>query len=160
MNPLLDLEVATLVAGQEWTRQRLEHRAQKEVDQWGGFCPQTSAGLTRRKRQRMKLMTCAGTIVLQTWRGYSTALQRWVNPTRVRWGLQPKQQISPELQSRLGTRPRWLAPMRKRRPPPRAGAPPISDNTVHALVQQLGKQARQLVLPIRSSQSPNPSFPW
>jgi len=146
MNPLLDLEVAALAAGQEWTRQRLEHRAQKEIDQWGTFCPLTGAGLTRRKRQRMKLMTCAGTIVLQTWRGYSTALQRWVNPTRVRWGLKPKQQISPELQSRLGHTATVAGSYEKAALTAARWGTPISDNTVHAVVQQLGEQARQLVL--------------
>lgn len=102
MNPLLDLEVATLAAGQEWTRQRLEHRAQKEVDQWGASCPQTGAGLARRKRQRLQLMTCAGTIVLQTWRGYSTALQRWVNPTRARWGAPAQTTDQPGVAIALG----------------------------------------------------------
>lgn len=45
---------------------------------------------------------CAGTIVLKSCRGYSVALGRWVNPTRERWGLKPKQRLSPELQSRPG----------------------------------------------------------
>ncbi len=145
MNPLLDLEVATLAAGQEWTRQRLEHRAQKEVDQWGASCPQTGAGLARRKRQRLKLMTCAGTIVLQTWRGYSTALQRWVNPTRARWGLQPKQRISPELQSRLGHAATVAGSYAKAAATAARWGTPVSDNPVHAVVQQLGEQACQLV---------------
>ncbi|MCX6930754.1 MAG: hypothetical protein NT154_47260 [Verrucomicrobia bacterium] len=103
MNALLDLEVDILAEGREWTRKRLEERAQKQVNDWGVFCPQSGQLLKFRKRQRLKLLTCVGTIVLKTWRGYSTVLGRWVNPARERWGLQSKQRLSPELQSRLGS---------------------------------------------------------
>jgi hypothetical protein len=158
MNPLLDLEVAVLAEGQEWTRQRLEHRAQKEVDQWGSFCPKTGAGLTRRKRQRLKLMTCAGTLLLKTWRGYSMALKRWVNPTRERWGLQPKQRLSPELQSRLGFTATVAGSYEKAAVTAARWGTPISDNTVPAVVQQLGEQARTRVLVDPPAPTAEPEF--
>jgi hypothetical protein len=78
MNELLNLETETLVEGREWTRQRLEQRAQKALNDWSALCPESGKLLKYRKRQRLKLMTCAGTIVLKTWRGYSPQLKRWV----------------------------------------------------------------------------------
>jgi hypothetical protein len=101
MNPLLDLEQIILIEGREWTRRRLETQAQKAVNEMGAMCPKSGQPLQWRKRQRLMLITCSGVIVLKTWRGYSPAMGRWVNPARERWGLKPRQQTSPELRSRL-----------------------------------------------------------
>jgi len=60
MNPLLSLEQTVLGEGREWTRQRLEAQAQKEIDRWANRCPQNGELLTYRKRQRLKLTTCRG----------------------------------------------------------------------------------------------------
>jgi hypothetical protein len=158
MNALLDLEVGILSEGREWTRQRLEGRAQKQVNEWGVFCPESGELLKYRKRQRLKLMTCAGTIVLKTWRGYSTVLKRWVNPARERWGLKPKQRLSPELQSRLGFTAAAVGSYQKAAATAERWGTPISDNTVHALVQQLGGQAERLVLAQPSGPAPEPEF--
>jgi hypothetical protein len=147
MNALLDLEVGILAEGREWTRKRLEDRAQKQVNDWGVLCPKSGELLKFRKRQSLKLRTCAGTIVLKTWRGYATTLGRWINPARERWGLQPKQRLSPELQSRLGFTATVAGSYQKAAATAQRWGTPISDNTVHALVQQLGEQGRQLALP-------------
>jgi len=147
MNSLLSLEVALLAEGQEWTRRQLETQAQEQVNDWGTCCPQSGELLQRRKRQRLSVMTCVGTIVLKTWRGYSCALRRWVNPARARWGLQPRQRLSPELQSRLGFTATVAGSYQKAAATARRWGTPISDNTVHAVVQQLGEQAGQVQLP-------------
>ena len=147
MNELLSLEVAILSEGREWIRQRLEHQAQKQIDDWGVFCPKSGELLQRRKRQRLKLLICAGTVILKTWRGYSRALKRWVNPTRERWGLQPKQRLSPELQSRLGYTATVAGSYQKAAATAKRWGTPISDNTVHAVVRQLGAQAGRVCLP-------------
>ena len=158
MNGLLDWEVGILAEGREWTRQRLEERAQKQVNEWGAHCPQSGAPLKRGKRQRLKLMTCTGMIVLKTWRGYSLALGRWLNPARERWGLKPKQRLSPELQSRLGFTATVAGSYQKAAATAQRWGTLISDNTVHALVQQLGGQARQLALPEPAPAAPEPEF--
>ena len=147
MNELLSLEVAILSEGREWIRQRLEHQAQKQIDDWGVFCPKSGELLQRRKRQRLTLLICAGTVILKTWRGYSRALKRWVNPTRERWGLQPKQRLSPELQSRLGYTATVAGSYQKAAATAKRWGTPISDNTVHAVVRQLGAQAGRVCLP-------------
>lgn len=147
MNALLDLEVEILTEGREWTRRRLEERAQKQINEWGVYCPKSGELLKFRKRQRLKVLTCVGMIVLKTWRGYCPALGRWLNPARERWGLQPKQRLSPELQSRLGFTATVAGSYQKAAATAQRWGTPISDNTVHAVVQQLGGQARQLTLP-------------
>jgi hypothetical protein len=136
----------------------LEERAQKQVNEWGAHCPQSGAPLKRGKRQRLKLMTCTGMIVLKTWRGYSLALGRWLNPARERWGLKPKQRLSPELQSRLGFTATVAGSYQKAAATAQRWGTLISDNTVHALVQQLGGQARQLALPEPAPAAPEPEF--
>lgn len=158
MNGLLHLELEVLAQGREWTRQRLESQAQKQVNDWGAMCPCSDQALQRRKRQRLKLMTCAGTIVLKSWRGYSEALQRWVNPARERWGLKPKQRLSPELQSRLGFTATVAGSYEKAATTATRWGTPISDNTVHAVVQQLGESAGGLVLPQPPKVAREPEF--
>jgi hypothetical protein len=158
MNALLQLEVGVWAEGREWTRQRLESQAQKQVNDWGALCPQSGQGLQRRKRQRLKLMTCVGTIVLKSWRGYSEALQRWVNPVRERWGLKPKQRLSPELQSRLGFTATVAGSYQKAAATASRWGTPISDNTVHAVVQQLGEGAGGLRLPQFPKAAGEPEF--
>ena len=65
MNALLSLEVAVLAQGREWTRQQLEGQAQKQIDDWGVYCPQSGELLKCRKRQRLRVMTCVGTFTLR-----------------------------------------------------------------------------------------------
>ena len=134
MNALLSLEVAVLAQGREWTRQQLEGQAQKQINDWGVYCPQSGELLKCRKPQRLRVMTCVGTLSLKTWRGYSGALQRWVNPTRERWGLKPRQRLSPELQSRLGFTATVAGSYQKAAATATRWGTPISDNTVHAHV--------------------------
>lgn len=158
MNALLHLEMGVLAEGREWTRQRLESQAQKQVNEWGAWYPQSGQSLQRRKRQRLKLMTCAGTIVLKSWRGYSEPLQRWVNPARERWGLKPKQRLSPELQSRLGFTATVAGSYQKAAATATRWGTPISDNTVHAVVQELGEAASGLTLPQPPKVAGEPEF--
>jgi hypothetical protein len=158
MNPLLILEQSVLAQGREWTRQRLETQAQKEVNDWGNLCPQSQELLKYRKRQPLKVMTCAGLIVLKTWRGYSAALGRWVNPARQRWGLQPKQRVSPELQSRLGFTATATGSYQKAAQTATRWGSPVSDDLIHAVVQRLGAQSAQLTLPEPQRATGEPEF--
>jgi hypothetical protein len=158
MNPLQTLEQAVLTEGREWSRRRLEAQAQKEVDQWATRCPVNGELLTYRKRQRLKLDTCAGQIVVKTWRGYSWALGRWVNPTRHRWGLQPRQRLSPELQSRLGFTATVTGSYEQAARTATRWGSPVSDDAIHACVQQLGRRAGDLVLPTPVTNTQEPEF--
>ena len=158
MNPLLSLEQNILVQGREWTRQQLATQAQKAADEWGNLCPQSGELLQRRKRQPLKIMTCSGVIELKTWRGYSVALKRWVNPVRHRWGLAPKQRVSPELQSRLGFTATATGSYQKAAQTAARWGSPVSDDLIHALVQRLGSQAALLPLPEPPRVTPEPEF--
>jgi hypothetical protein len=156
MNRLLILEQSVLAEGREWTRQRLEAQAQKEASQWGAICPESGLLLKYRKQQRLKVITCAGVIVLKTTRGFSTALGRWINPARQRWGLKPRQRVSPELQSRLAFNATATGSYEKAAATATRWGTPVSDDTVHAVVQRLGEPASVLVLPALTT--PEPEF--
>jgi len=158
MNPFLSLEQKILVQGREWTRQQLEIQAQKAADEWGNLCPQSGELLQRRKRQTLKIMTCSGMIELKTWRGYSVALKRWVNPARHRWGLAPKQRVSPELQSRLGFTVTATGSYQKAAQTAARWGSPVSDDLIHALGQRLGAQAALLPLPEPTRTAVEPEF--
>src|SRR5262245_20411314 len=134
MNPLLSLEVAALAEGQEWTRRHLETLAQNQVNDWGAICPVSGVLLKYRKRQRLKLTTCAGVITLKTTRGFSSALGRWINPTREHCGLKPRQRISPELQSRLAFNATVTGSYEKAAATAQRWGTRISDDTVHSVV--------------------------
>ena len=158
MNSLLMLEQTVLAQGREWTRQQLETQAQKEVNDWGNLCPQSQELLNYRKGQRLKVMTCSGLIVLKTCRGYSAALRRWVNPARQRWALQPKQRVSPELQSRLGFTATATGSYQKAAQTATRWGSPVSDDLIHAVVQRLGAQAAGLTLPEPERTPGEPEF--
>jgi hypothetical protein len=158
MNPLLTLELAVLEEGREWTRQRLETLAQKQVNDWGAVCPLSGLVLKYRKSQRLTIMTCAGVITLKTLRGFSTAQGRWINPARERYGLKPRQRMSPELQSRLAFNATATGSYEKAAATAGRWGTPISDDTVHAVVQQLGSRAEGLSLPPPPPPRPEPEF--
>jgi hypothetical protein len=158
MNPLLNLEVEALAEGQEWTRRHLETRAQNEVNRWSAICPVSGLVLKYRKKQRLKLTTCAGVITLKTTRGFSPALGRWINPTRERWGLKPRQRVSPELQSRLAFNATMAGSYEKAAATARRWGTAISDDTIHAVVQQLGAAAQRLTLPLPAALQSEPEF--
>lgn len=158
MNPLLSLEQSVLAEGREWTRRRLEAQAQKQIDEWGARCPRSGRLLKYRKSQRLKLTTCAGVIVLQTQRGFSDLAGGWINPARQRWGLPSRQRISPELQSRLAFNATATGSYEKAAATATRWGTPVSDDTVHAVVQRLGEPAGRWVLPEPRPSAPEPEF--
>lgn len=158
MNTLLSLELLVLGEGREWTRQRLEKLAQDELNGWAMRCPRSGEFLLYRKKQRLKLTTTSGVIMLQTTRGYSKAQERWINPTRERWGLQPRQRVSPELQSKLAFTATVTGSYEKAAATATRWGTKISDDTVHTVVQQLGTKAAGLTLPPIVPPKPEPEF--
>ena len=119
----------------------MEVRLQAEVDSWGSLCPRSQQPLEKRKRQRLTLNTCVGKIVIRSWRGYSPAAKKWLNPARQRWGLKARQQTSPELEARLGFTATQTGAYQKAAVLACRWGTPVSDDLVHAVVQRLGEQA-------------------
>ncbi|MGH6628145.1 MAG: ISKra4 family transposase [Burkholderiales bacterium] len=152
------LELQALDQGREWTRQRLERLAQDELNGWAMKCPQSGQLLLYRKSQRLKLTTTAGVIILKTTRGYSKAQGRWINPTRQRWGLKPRQRVSPELQSKLAYTATVTGSYEKAAATATRWGTQVSDDSVHAVVQQLGAAAQGLILPAIPPPKPEPEF--
>lgn len=158
MNSLMSLEWLALSEGREWTRKRLEKLAQDELNGWAMNCPQSGERLLYRKRQRLKLTTTAGVIILKTTRGYSQTQGRWINPTRERWGLKPRPRVSPELPSKLAFTATVTGSYEKAAATATRWGTKISDDTVHAVVQQLGAAAEVLTLPPIVPPKPEPEF--
>lgn len=158
MNTLMSLELLALAEGREWTRKHLEQLAQNELNGWAMRCPQSGELLLSRKKQRLKLMTSAGVIILKTTRGYSKAQSRWINPTRERWGLKARQRVSPELQSKLAFTATVTGSYEKAAATAARWGTKVSDDTVHAVVQQLGASAQDLTLPPIAPPKPEPEF--
>ena len=81
-------------------------------------------------------------------------------PDRIgpRWGLKPRQRISPELQSRLAFNATATGSYEKAAATATRWGTPVSDDTVHAVVQRLGQPACALVLPLPKLLTPEPEF--
>ena len=158
MNPLLQFEKDVLVEGREWTRQRWEGRLQAEVDRGGRLCPRSQQPLEKRKRQRLTLNTCAGKIMIRSWRGYSPAAKQWLHPARERWGLKARQQTSPELEARPGFTATQTGAYQKAAVLACRWGTPVSDDLVHAVVQRLGGQVPALALPTPAVPAQEPPF--
>lgn len=158
MNSLMSLELQALNEGREWTRKRLEKLAQDQINGWAMNCPQSGELLLHRKKQRLTLTTTAGVIILKTTRGYSKAQGRWINPTRQRWGLKPRQRVSPELQSKLAYTATVTGSYEKAAVTAARWGTKVSDDSVHTVVQQLGAASEDLTLPPICPRKPEPEF--
>ena len=121
-------------------------------------CPQSGELLLYRKKQRLKLTTTSGVIILKTTRGYSKAQGRWINPTRERWGLKPRQRVSPALQSKLAFTATVTGSYEKAAATAERWGTKVSDDTVHVVVQQLGAATEDLTLPPIVPTKPEPEF--
>lgn len=147
MNFLKSLEENVLSEGREWTRLRLETQAQAEADRRGAVCPESGCLLKYRRTQTLTLITCVGKITLHAQRGYSQALRRQVYPLREFWGLLPKQRISPQLESKLVYTASATGSYNKAASVADCWGTSISDDTVHAVVQRVGRRANAVLLP-------------
>lgn len=147
MNPLKDLEAEVLEEGREWTRQRLQGRMQAQAKKLGAICPDSGCLLKYRKTRALTVLTCVGEITIEATSGFSKALDRRVHPVREYWNLAPHQRISPELEDRLAYTATQTGSYQKAALLAERWGTPISDDSVHAVVQRLGEAAEAIELP-------------
>lgn len=147
MNRLKELEAEVLEEGREWTRQRLKCRMEAQAKELGAICPDSGCLLKYRKTRPLTLLSCVGEITIEATSGFSKALGRRVHPAREYWNLAPHQRISPELEDRLAYTATQTGSYQKAALLAERWGTPISDDTVHAVVQRLGEAAEAIELP-------------
>lgn len=89
----------------------------------------------------MHLRTAVGVVELRVWHGLDPASQRWGCPLRQHWGLSAHQQLSPGLQDRLAFTVTATGTYEQAAAVAVKWGSPVTDATLHALVQQLGARS-------------------
>ncbi len=148
MNPLQQIERHILKQAQEWARVTLEQHLQKQAEQVAMVCPKSGERLFNTRWRKMTLRTVSGTVRLRVKTGYSQRQRRWLNPIRQGWDLQPYQQVSPELQARVGETATLVPTYEGAVQAARCWGCQVSDDLIHRHVQDLGRKAAALMLPL------------
>ena len=149
MNPLQQTERAVLKQSQEWALAQLRTELQSQAGQVEMICPQTGEPLSNTRWRKMKLLTVVGLILqLRVKVGYSQKKRRWLNPIRLQWGLQPYQQVSPELAARVCQTATLVPTYDGAVEVAACWGCVVSDDLIHRHVQDLGRKAAGLVLPL------------
>jgi hypothetical protein len=110
--------------------------------------PKTGERLSNTRWRKMKLRTVSGMVHLRVKIGYSQGQRRWLNPIRQRWALAPYQQVSPELQARVCQTATLVPTYEGAVQAARCWGCAVSDDLIHRHVQDLGRKAAGLVLPL------------
>lgn len=140
MNTLRALEQKILQEGQEYTRRLLESRLQEQIDQIGAICPHSGLVLKEVSYRPLVLLTVAGQVRLKAAYGYSSRQETWLTPARVAWSMAPHQRTSPELQARVVETASACGSYEKAARTATLWGTPISDDLVHAQVQEVGQR--------------------
>ena len=148
MNPLQQIEQDVLQQSQAWARTQLEEQLQRQADQVAMVNPQTGERLSNTRRRKMKLRTVSGRVHLRVKIGYSQARRRWLNPIRQIWQMAPYQQVSPELQARVCQTATLVPTYEGAVATARCWGCTVSDDLIHRHVQDQGRKAAGLVLPL------------
>ena len=148
MNPLQQIEREVLEQSRAWARATLEEQLQRQADQVAMVSPQSGKRLSNLRRRKMKLRTVVGTLRLRVQIGYCQQKRRWLNPLRQHWAMQPYQQVSPELQARVCQTATLVPTYQGAVEVARCWGCEASDDLIHRHVQDLGRRAAGLVLPV------------
>jgi hypothetical protein len=111
----------------------------------------------------MRLRTVVGVVELCVWHGLDPGTRHWGCPVRQRWALSAHQQLSPGLQERLAFTATHTGTYEQAAAVAAKWGSPVSDATVHALVQRLGSRAeaqtqqRLKAVPVEPTPSRPPS---
>ena len=143
-NRLMQIEREVHAEAREWERQRLEKRLQKEADRDGRVFPRSQRKAQQRRDTVIPLRSGVGVVKVIVCYGWDPDREQWGCPMRERWGLRPRQELSPALEDRLAftitttssyrdaaaLAEKWLGE-------------PVDDSTLHDLTQRLGERAEE-----------------
>lgn len=158
MNPLQQIERDVLQQAQAWARATLEEQLQKQADQVVMVSPKNGERLSNTRRRKMTLRTVSGVVRLRVKIGYSQTQRRRVNPIRQSWALAPYQQVSPELQARVCQTATLVPTYEGAVQAARCWGCEVSDDLIHRHVQDLGRKAAGLVLPLEKPPAQEAAF--
>lgn len=92
----------------------------------------------------MRLRTTTGAVEVEVAYGQDPADGRWVCPMRERWGLAPRQRVSPELEQRLCLTATLAGSFEAAAQVAGAWGTPVDGVTIYRTVQQVGQRAERL----------------
>ena len=147
MNALRAIEQTVLAEGREWMRDRLEEKLQLASHALATVCPATGRPLQETRWRDLQLHTVTGAILLRVRHGYSAALGAWICPARLAWGLAAYQRVSPELEARVCYTATAVGSFEGAAAMAHYWGSPVSDDLIHAHVQQRGAAAKELTRP-------------
>jgi hypothetical protein len=147
VNRLQEVERAVISDARRWAQVELARRLQAEADACAPVCPSTGEPLGDVRLRSMELRTVSGPVELRLRHGYSRALQAWVCPARVAWGLERHQRISPELAARVVHTVTESGSYERAAALCTVWGSPISDGAIRQLTQKLGRRMSELPLP-------------
>ncbi len=158
MNALREIEQAVLAEGREWTRRRLEEKLQLASHALATVCPATGRPLQETRWRDLQLHTVTGLIALRVRHGYSAALGEWICPARLAWGLAAYQRVSPELEALVCYTATAVGSFEGAAAMAQRWGSPVSDDLIHAHVQQRGAVAKDLTRPSPAVPAREPAF--
>src|SRR5208283_3644985 len=158
MNPLQQTERDVLQQSEAWARTQLEEQLQRQADQVAMANPQTGERLSNIRRRKMNLRTVSGRVHLRVKIGYSQQRRRWLNPIRQIWQMAPYQQVSPELQARVCQTATLVPTYEGAVATARCWGCTVSDDLIHRHVQDQGRKAAGLVLPLEKPPAREAAF--
>jgi hypothetical protein len=147
MNQILsELESEALAQGREWTRRQLEERLQAQAEELT-TCPDSGLKLKQIVLRPFSLLSVSGTITIRAPYGFSTQTGQWVCPARRLWGLEAHQRLSPLFEQRLAYNAVHTGSYEKASEMAGCWGSPISDDTIHAVIERRGARASSLEPP-------------
>lgn len=100
--------------------------------------------MIRRKKQILQLRTAAGPIAIEAVYGQDPSDGQWLCPTRQRWGLTPRQRVTPELEQRLCLTATLTGSFEAAAQLALAWGAPVDDTLIHRCVERAGQRAAEL----------------
>lgn len=147
MNRLQEMEEALIADARRWAQAQLTERLQAEADACASVCPSTGEPLSNVRFRAMELRTVNGPVRLRVRHGYSRALEAWVCPARIAWGLEKHQHITPALAARITHTVTETGSYERASAMCAVWGSPISDGAISQLTQKLGRRMSELPLP-------------
>lgn len=153
---LIELERQAAEQGREYGRETLRQRLQAIADAQGLVCPGSGEHLQDARLRNLCLITTLGTVNIRAHYGDDWHAGKWSFAVRELWGLESRQEISPELEQQLGYTATECGSYKKAEAMARSWGVKIGATTIHKHVQRLGIQA-QRQQELRTERALNPA---
>jgi len=140
---LIELERQAAEEGRQYGCEQLRRRLQAIADEQGLVCPGSGDHLQNARYRNLPLTTTLGRLSLRAHYGFDRLTKRWAFAVRDLWGLATGQEISPELEQKLGYTATECGSYKKAEAMARTWGVKISATAIHKYVQRLGLEAQR-----------------